>query len=269
MRRRPPRSTLSSSSAASDVYKRQEHVHVGEIFSQSLFGKADLLVKLLKGASSRVISVEKAGEFKSRIHFADIANEGGIYFHLPSSATDEHGPFAALRVLGPPKVDQSCASAVALVTARYPSWVVLKFNSADLRRFKEDVETVQELQVKLTDVWPPNLNGDAEPHTNTTRDTDLGTDEIDMFRDLTLTDHSGSGDTDVRSTGLCADICAVCRVLVLDRHGSVLSCGSAVCVDADLRLLLTAAHVVVSPRGKWDCSDAAAGCQILIAPQTR
>src|SRR5665648_1262920 len=53
MIRRPPRSTLSSSSAASDVYKRQEYI------------KSKLLERLVepeRGISFRIVWVDDAGE---------------------------------------------------------------------------------------------------------------------------------------------------------------------------------------------------------------
>ena len=39
MMRRPPRSTLDGSSAASDVYKRQDHQHVQDVLVGEAFGK--------------------------------------------------------------------------------------------------------------------------------------------------------------------------------------------------------------------------------------
>eukprot|EP00656_Telonema_subtile_P007867 TRINITY_DN13691_c0_g1_i6.p1 TRINITY_DN13691_c0_g1~~TRINITY_DN13691_c0_g1_i6.p1 ORF type:complete len:211 (-),score=36.57 TRINITY_DN13691_c0_g1_i6:50-682(-) len=58
MIRRPPRSTLSSSSAASDVYKRQVHPHVAspliQVYCTALSGKVGLLQFVCEGLRSGV-----------------------------------------------------------------------------------------------------------------------------------------------------------------------------------------------------------------------
>ena len=113
--------------------------------------------------------------------------------------------------------------------------MVFKFDVTGLNKFEQDVRNVQELACKISDTWPGDLPESLEP--------DCGA--VALTRDI-----SGNS-TDCLNrrfqTSLKLDSCditSVWRVLVLRPGGEVVACGSAVCVDAHRKLMLTAAHVV-------------------------
>ena len=75
MIRRPPRSTLDRSSAASDVYKRQVQndffVKVGAEFTASNFNLRKLVVALVRSPYYRAKTGELAKEALSLIHISE------------------------------------------------------------------------------------------------------------------------------------------------------------------------------------------------------
>lgn len=249
------------------VHSPQKLLHLesypdSPIACQAGYGKPDLTLKVLKGASSRALSVSKANDFTAMIKFSDVL---GLFFYSPSSYEDVHQPFAALRVVSIPKVtckDASPAS-LALLQAHYPGWIVLKFAQSDLEKFREDLcaaLTDAELSSKLTESWPSNLVMTDQPGAG-----NISSDSGEVALQL---DGLQLSEAPAHSVVSGLDISTVHRVLVLKPDGAVVATGSAVCIHSTLRILITAAHVLVCPKGKFSVLDELQGLKVLLAPQT-